>query len=213
MNIAREHWQGNQRLPRISFGLLALWPLFQNLIGLCLFEIAFYFAYRYSMSFSQACAAPFWFPDSVLLCALLLSRPRRWWLFVLAPLPIRLVVGFASNIPLWFLLGVFAIDSAKGLLTAAVLRRFIKNPVRLETVREFAVFCLFAVLLIPAASAFGGAALRHPLGYAYWPAWKQWFMGSVLTQLIVTPAIFYLVLGFPWSVPPTPSSVGLKGDC
>jgi integral membrane sensor domain MASE1 len=70
-------------------------------------------------------------------------------------------------------------------------------------VREFAVFCLLAVLLIPAASAFGGAALRHSLGYAYWPAWEQWFMGNVLTQLIVTPVIFYLVLGFPWSVPAT----------
>jgi hypothetical protein len=65
MNTAREHWQSNQRLPRIGFGLIALWPLFQNLLGFCLFETAFYFAYRYGMSFSQACAAPFWFPDSV----------------------------------------------------------------------------------------------------------------------------------------------------
>jgi two-component system, LuxR family, sensor kinase FixL len=211
MNIARGHWQSNQRLPRIGFGLIALWPLFQNLLGFCLFETAFYFAYRYGMSFSQACAAPFWFPDSVLLCALLLSQPKRWWLFVLAPLPIRLFVGFASNIPLWFLLGVFAIDSAKGLLTAAVLRRFIKNPVPLETVREFAVFCLFAALLIPAASAFGGAALRHSLGYAYWPAWDEWFMGNVLAHLVVTPAILYLISGFPWSVPATSMTRWVEG--
>jgi C4-dicarboxylate-specific signal transduction histidine kinase len=63
------------------------------------------------------------------------------------------------------------------------------------------VFCLFAVLLIPAASAFGGAAIRYSLGYAYWPAWEQWFMGNALAHLVVTPAIFYLVLGFPWNVP------------
>ena len=201
MNIAREHLEGDQRLPRIGFGLIALWPLLRNFLLFCLFETAFYFAYRYGMSFSQACAAPFWFPDSVLLCALLLTQPRRWWLLVVAVLPIRLFVGFSFDVPLWFLLGAFAIDSAKGLLTAAVLRRFIKNPLRLETVREFGVFCLFAVLLIPAASAFAGAALRHAHGYAYWPAWEQWFLGNVLTHLVVTPAIFYLVLGAPWKMP------------
>ena len=161
---------------------------------------AFYFAYRYGMSFSQACAAPFWFPDSVLLCALLLTQPRYWWFLVVAVLPIRLFVGFSFDVPLWFLLGAFAIDSAKGLLTAAILRRFLKNPLRLETVREFGVFCLFAVLLIPAASAFAGAALRHAHGYAYWPAWEQWFLGNVLTHLVVTPAIFYLVLTAPWKM-------------
>lgn len=203
MTIMREYLHGNQRLPRTGFELMALRPLLRKVLGFLLFMTAFYFAYRYGMSFSQACAAPFWFPDSVLLCALLLSRPRQWWLFVLAPLPIRLFVGFASNIPLWFLVGVFAIDSTKSLVTAAILRRFIKNPVRLETVREYAMFCLFAVLLIPAASALGGAALRHSLGYAYWPAWEQWFLGNALTHLIVTPAIFYLILGFPWSAPAT----------
>ena len=79
MKITREYLQGHQRLPRIGFGLIALWPRLQNLLGFCLFVTAFYFACRYGMSFSQACAAPFWFPDSVLLCALLLIQPRRWW--------------------------------------------------------------------------------------------------------------------------------------
>ena len=113
MTIMPEYLHGNQRLPRTGFELMALRPLLRKVLGFLLFMTAFYFAYRYGMSFSQACAAPFWFPDSVLLCALLLSRPRQWWLFVLAPLPIRLFVGFASNIPVWFLAGAFAIDSTK----------------------------------------------------------------------------------------------------
>ena len=41
------------------------------------------------------------------------------------------------------------------LLTVA-LRRFMRDPLRLTTVREFVVYCLFAVLLIPAAAAFAG---------------------------------------------------------
>src|SRR5262249_13203789 len=98
--------------------LLVRTPHLRALLTFCFFLAAFYFAYRYGMSFSQACASPFWFPDSVLLCALLLSRPRNWWIFILAPLPIRLLVAVPSDVPFWFLLATFAIDSAKGLLTA-----------------------------------------------------------------------------------------------
>ena len=131
--------------------------------------VAFYFAYSHGMSsFSQVSASPFWIPDSILLCALLMSPPRRWWIFVLAPLPIRLFVGATQNFPLGFLVATFPIDSAKGLLAAAALRCFVRNPMRLETVQEFAAFCLFAVLLIPATSAFGGAtAIYFFLGSGY----------------------------------------------
>ena len=61
---AAAYLQGNQRLPSIGFGLIALRPLLRNFVLFCLFETAFYFAYRYGMSFSQACAAA--------------RRPTRW---------------------------------------------------------------------------------------------------------------------------------------
>jgi PAS domain S-box-containing protein len=170
-------------------------------LALGLFGAAFYFAYRYGMSFSQATASPFWFPDSVLLCALLLVRPGQWWMFVLATLPIRLFAPVAADVPLWFLLNTFANDAVKGCLAAIALRRYLKNPVRFETVREFALYCLFAVLLVPALSAFAGAAARHSLGYDYWLAWEQWFLGDALTHLVVTPVIFYWVIGTPWNMP------------
>ena len=184
-------------LPNLPVGQ----PFFRNALGMGVFGAAFYFAYRYGMSFSYATASPFWFPDSVLLCALLVVRPSRWWVFVLAALPIRLLAPVSANLPLWFLLTTFAIDSAKGLLAAVALRRFLSVPIRFETVREFAIYCLFAVLLVPAFSAFAGAAARHFLGYPYWPAWEQWFLGNALAQLVVTPLIFYWVLGAPWNAP------------
>ena len=184
-------------LPNLPVGQ----PFLRNAVGMGVFGAAFYFAYRYGMSFSYATASPFWFPDSVLLCALLVVRPSRWWVFVLAALPIRLLAPVSANLPLWFLLTTFAIDSAKGLLAAVALRRFLSVPIRFETVREFAIYCLFAVLLVPAASAFAGAAARHFLGYPYWPAWEQWFLGNALAQLVVTPLIFYWVLGAPWNAP------------
>src|SRR5215470_3639866 len=155
--------------------ILRRWPV-RDLLGFSAFVAAFYFAYRYGMSFSQAAASPFWFPDSILLCALLINPPRRWWIFILAPIPIRLFSEVAAGIPYWFLLTTFALDSAKALLTTLALRRLIDNPVRLETVREFVLFLLIAVLLVPAAVALGGAAVRVYLGHDYWVSWRQWFL-------------------------------------
>jgi PAS domain S-box-containing protein len=183
-----------------GFGLPVSHLWLRDVLELGVFALAFYFAYRYGMSFSQGSASLFRFPDSVLLCALLISQPKRWWLFILAALPIRLFSEVAQGIPLWFLLATYAIDSVKGLLAAILLRRFIPNPIRLGTVREFVTFCLLAVLLVPALCAFGGAAVRYLLGHDYWLAWQQWFLGNALAHLVVTPAIFYWILGAPWNV-------------
>jgi len=169
------------------------YPLLRKLLALGIFEIAFYIAYRYGMSFGQATASPFWFPDSVLLCTLLVIAPRSWWLFLLATLPVRLAVEVPPA-PLWFLLGMFAIDCTKAVLAATLLKRFLSDPIRLSTMRDFGLYCLFVVVLVPASSGLAGAALRHALGHEYWASWEQWFYGDALASLIVTPLLFYWVL-------------------
>jgi PAS domain S-box-containing protein len=191
--------RGTKNTPEHGLNLLLHRPFLRNIFELGVFSVAFYLAYRYGMSFSEASASPFWFPDSVLLSALLITQPRRWWLFILAALPIRLFSEVAHGIPLWFLLATFVIDSAKGLLAAVLLRRFIANPIRLGTGREFVTFCLLAVLLVPAVFAFAGAAVRYLQGDNYWIAWERWFLGNALAHLVVTPAIFYWILGAPWN--------------
>lgn len=170
----------------------------RTLFGLGAYAVAFYFAYRFGMSFSQVAASPFWFPDSVLLCALLMTRPGLWWIFILLPLPIRLFAEVSQGIPLWFLLITYAIDSAKGLFAALALRRFIGRPFRLDTVPELAAFFLFAVLLVPGVAAFFGAAVRSVIGHDYWLSWEQWFLGNALAQIVVTPVILYWGLGISW---------------
>ena len=173
------------------------WPDWRELRDLLGFELAFYVAYRIGMGFSQVSAAPFWFPDSVLLCALLLTQPRRWWWYVLGTLPVR-VLAAPAHVPHWFLLLTFVIDSVKNVGLAIVLRRALGVPTRLATVRRFAGYCLLAVVLFPALSAVAGAAARTRLGYAFWPTWQQWFIGNALTQLVVTPALFYLLTSIRW---------------
>jgi PAS domain S-box-containing protein len=169
-------------------------------LGFAGFLVAYYFAYRFGMSFTQDFASPFWFPDAVLLCALLRSRRELWWLFILGTLPIRLYSEVAVGIPTWFLLACFAIDSVKGVAAALLLRRFMRNPLRFESVWDFAIFVAVAVALVPAASAFGGAAVRQAMGADYWTAWLEWFMGDALAQLVLTPTILYWVFTQPWNL-------------
>src|SRR5579862_6071263 len=161
-------------------------PRLGRYTGFFIFEVAFYVAYHYGMSFSQACASPFWFPDTVLLCALLLTRPRDWWIYILGTLPIRLFSPVAQGNPMWFLAATFAIGAAKSLVLAGLLRRFLRDPLRFRSLKDFGVFCSVAILLVPAAAAFPGAWAHYLRGRAYWPSWEDWFMGNAATHLTLT---------------------------
>ena len=197
MNAIDENLRGHQNVLGYDLRAIVHSSHLRNLLGFGLFVVAFYFAYSHGMSsFSQVSASPFWIPDSILLCALLMSPPRRWWIFVLAPLPIRLFVGATQNFPLWFLLATFAIDSAKGLLAAAALRRF-----RQESHPSRNGAGIRAVLSVRGLADSGRFGLwrRHGtllfLGFGYWAAWEQWFLGDALAQLVVTPIILYFISG------------------
>ena len=99
---------------------------------------------------------------------------------------------------LWFLLATFALDlqrAGRGMGLAPVCRQ--SGPVRIGA--GGCGILLFAVLLVPAASAFGGAAVLGIRGADYWLAWERWFLGDALTQLVVTPAILYWIFGTSWN--------------
>ncbi len=175
--------------------------LLRNALGFCVFVLAFYAAYHLGMSFSPLVSAPFWLPDSVLLCALLCTRRSWWWLLLLATLPIRLLTNVPPGAGTGFLLAVYLNDCAKAILSAWLLRRFMADPFRFTSMRDFGVFFAVAVLLSPALSALGGAAARGTIGHDFWPAWGQWFLGDALAGLIVTPILFYWVVR-----PPNPAT-------
>ena len=187
---------GNQKA--LLLGIAAGQPLLRGVAAFCVFEAAFYVAYHYAMSFSQMAASPFWFPDSVLLCALLLARPAWWWLVILGPLPIRLLCDVPPDTPLWFLLTAYGIDSAKGLAVAAALRLVTADPLRLRKVRDLCAYGAIAVLLVPALAALAGGAARYARGFDYWDAVEQWFLGNALTHVVVTPAILYWIIAGDW---------------
>jgi hypothetical protein len=56
----------------------------RDLRSLWIFAAAYFAACGYGSLFGQTRAAPLWFPDSVLRCALLLTPFGKWWLYLLA---------------------------------------------------------------------------------------------------------------------------------
>jgi signal transduction histidine kinase len=140
---------------------------------------------------SLAVPSPFWLPDSVLLCALLLTPGKHWWIFVGSILPIRLLAGTAPGTPLWFQFAAIGNDAVKAIVAAWLLRRLIGPRVRLDTLNEFFIFLGVAAVAAPALSALAAAPLRYVLGDPVWSALSRWFLGDALTQVIVTPAILY----------------------
>lgn len=166
-----------------------------DLRTLLLFALTYFAAYGYGSLFGQTTSSPLWFPDSVLLCALLLTPLRKWWFYLLTAFSIRFVPGLHPPVPYWFLIATCMNDLLKGLFTAWLLRRIAPDSTRLSSLRTFVVYLGVAVLLVPVLSAFGGAVARQELGYAFWPAWNQWFLGDAIANLVLTPAALYWCSG------------------
>ena len=161
--------------------------------NLVLFELAFLIAYENAMKMAPRSGAPFWLPDSVLLCALLLTPPRKWWIYLAAPLPLRLLIAVPPDTPTWFLLAAFLNDSLKALVAAALLRRVLPaRGIRFDCLHEFWIYLAAAVVAAPALSGFAGAASWVALGREFWPTWRNWFLGDSLANIVLTPLLLCL---------------------
>src|SRR5215471_6626548 len=159
-------------------------------IKLSLFALSYVVAYAIG-NFSQNMASPLWFPDSVLLCALLLTPINEWWLYLAIAVPIRFIPTHHPAVPSWFLLATTANDLLKATFAACLLRRLPNGSIRPSTMRQLATFLTVGVVIVPVLSAFAGAATRHLLGYGFWASWYQWFLGDALANVVLTPALLY----------------------
>ena len=155
---------------------------------LLIFGIAYALAFKYGSGFRENVAAPLWFPDSVLLCAFLLSPRKLWGWYLLVGAPIRLL---HATVPVWFLAATYLNDGLKAVLSAYLLQRLIRGPVRLNTLRQFWIYIPIAVISIPVLSALAGAATRLPLGDTFGRGFYHWLLGNATAALVLTPTLLY----------------------
>lgn len=144
---------------------------------------------------SLAVPSPFWLPDSVLLCALLLAPRTHWWFYVVAVWPVRLVLDAVPGTPPWFQVATTANDVVKALAGAWLLQGIVGREIRLTRLNELLWFFAIPGVMMSLASALGAAPLRFALGREIWTGTVGWFLGDALTQVVVTPTLLYWCTG------------------
>src|ERR1700759_4717178 len=117
-------------------------------------------------------------------------------MILLAAFPAHLASQLQSDVPPAMLLCWFISNSCEALIGAGIVRYFIDRPVRLDRLRNVAIFCLAAVFLAPFLSSFLDAAFvvaNHFGSGTYWELWRIRFTSNVLASL--TLAAFFIAWG------------------
>ncbi len=181
-----EKLQLESRTPREGQGILIRTVLIAILIG-----IAFYFSAKIglALSFKPDYVAVFWPPNTIILTALVLAPPRRWWIFFLVMLPAYFTAAFEAGYSEQRAVIFFIANCLEVLIAATALRRILHKPPRFEQIKEVSVFVVFVVLVAPlvSASVASIATLSEPV--PYWTAWRVWFLGDSLAHLALTPVL------------------------
>ena len=140
--------------------------------------------------------APFWPPNIVLFCALLLSPYRRWWLFILAVFPAHVLAEIRVGMGTPQLLVAFATNCAVAAANAATLRRLIGGPPWFGSLRNACLYIAVTAAVVPAIVALGGAFVPiMSAGSAehYWSFWAQWYLSNAVASLALGPVAIILL--------------------
>src|SRR5215510_6576771 len=150
------------------------------------------------LRFPPATPSVMWPPNAILTATLLLTPPRRWWIYLLVALPAHLVAELGTGLPTSLVLVLFTTNCSEALLAAAGVRWLSDAPGRFDTLRRVAAFIVAAVLLAPFVSSFADAAAVTTLrGEPYWLVWRTRFFSNILTELTLVPALVMMITAGP----------------
>jgi len=133
-----------------------------------------------------------WPPNAILLGALLLAPTRSWPLILAAVFPAHLLSELNSGVPLGMMLSWFVSNCAEALIGAAIIRRYVDGPVRLDSVRRVALFVVGGALIPALLSSFldaGLVKLNHFGTGGYWDVWSTRFFSNLLAILAIVPVM------------------------
>ena len=143
------------------------------------------------LRFADHGAAVVFAPYAILTAALLGSRPRWWWLFMLAASAGDYFPHRNGGASVSFVLMTEGVNLLRACLAALGLRRFARGADRGERVSDTVAFLAFAVFLAPAVSAFAGASVVrwHGVSDDWWLSWQQWWLSNAITALTLLPLL------------------------
>jgi signal transduction histidine kinase/integral membrane sensor domain MASE1 len=142
----------------------------------------------FHLRFPPATTSILWPPNAILTSTFLLASPKNWWIYLLATLPVHLIVELPSVRPVEMVPLLFATNCSEALIAAGIIRSFSDRPDRFDTLRRMAVFIAGAVFTGPLFSSFLDAALVSDMtGEAYWTIWSTRVPANALTELMLVP--------------------------
>lgn len=129
---------------------------------------------------------PYW-PGCAVLVAILLIFPTKLWRYLIP----AGIVGFVlydlqTGVPLPSIAFLALVDVSEVLVAAGGVCYFLKGLPRLDNLRNFAIYCLFTVLLAPFVA---GSLGIYALDGDRWVSWRSIFLSEGLAFLTVAPAI------------------------
>ncbi len=152
----------------------------------------------FALTFQPHPISVLWPPNSILVAAFLLTRPRVWWIILLAALPAHLATQFQNHVPPAMVFCWFVSNSCEALIGASGVWLLIGQPLRLNRLRNIGTFCLCVVFVGPVLSSFldAGFVVWNQFGSgSYWEIWQIRTNSNVLAALIIAPLIITWATG------------------
>ena len=174
---------------------LKAWPVSASIaLPALAVALGYYLAARLGLAFTLQPhpISTLWPPNALLLAALLLMPVRTWWWLLAAALPAHLLAELQSGVPLAMVLGWYASNCSEALIGAALVRAFVRPPVRLDSLRNAGILLLGGGVAAPLLSSFLDAALVKLIGFGegeYWTLVRTRFSSNVLAAITIVPLV------------------------
>ena len=140
--------------------------------------------------------APFWPPNVILFCALLLSPVKRWGIFIAAVLPAHMIAELSIGMTAVPIGIAFATNCLIAIANAIAVRHFIGDSDWFVSLRRVSGYIFLTALCCPALAALAGAFvpvfIRGTFTY-YWHFWALWYASNALGTVSLGPLLIMLL--------------------
>ncbi|HSE85637.1 MAG TPA: PAS domain S-box protein, partial [Candidatus Binatia bacterium] len=135
-----------------------------------------------------------WPPTAILLAALLLVPLRMWWIYLIAVIPVHVLVQLQDGVPGWGIVSQFVGNFSQASLAAFTVRYFNKEAPLFNNFRGVVIFTLGAVIFAPVVVSSIVAYLYVISGWEqnYGYAWRARILSNALSTLMIVPPIILL---------------------
>jgi len=144
--------------------------------------------------FPGAPVSALWFPNAILLAALLLVPRRTWWIYLVFVLPAHLLVQpLLVRVPLAHALIGYVGNCCTALIGASMLRALIPGRRRIDRIRTAVIFVVIAGALVPMCTSalMAAAAVALQVSTTFWLTAVARTLANAFAVLTLVPLILH----------------------